>query len=566
MPKVFVSYRRSDSQERAHRIADWLVLKYGQENVFLDADTIDIGVPFADVIKQHLRSADVVLIIIGHQWVDEIERRYDPSNPLHDFVLLEVYGALEITKKRNALIIPVLLERSVNIDVNRLPNMIKSLTQLNYAYVRGTDFHSDMERLRKRIDGHTLEPTPLTKQAKPFTPIIIGVVVILVMIGIVGMVLSSSAPSLTQTPTSQAIVQVASDEATVTDILEPIMTDEPTLDAEAIAEQVFSEQQTVVATQWTKTPTLDITSTVFVLLTQWAGETATRQFSDATGTATFTPSDTSTDTPKPTLPPDSLELAMQRAQEGVSSNEEWEASYPEGFMQEFDGVPMILAPKGCFMMGYKDGYVSEQPVHEQCIENPFWIDKYEVTQAQFAHFGGTQVNTSRFLGDNRPIERVTWFEARNFCELRGGRLPTEVEWEYTARGPDGLLYPWGNTWITSNAIWNRTDLQGTANVGSVPTGASWLNVLDMSGNVWEWTSSLFESYPYDANDGRERDSGNRTNLLTVLRGGSWDNSGRDGSIKDDGSIYLLRTTYRYGGYPAGWSGGVVRFGFRCIRT
>lgn len=73
MPKIFVSYRRVDSEERAHRIADWLIKNYyDKEDVFIDIEAIDVGLPFAEVIQQGIRDADVVLVIIGNQWVDEL--------------------------------------------------------------------------------------------------------------------------------------------------------------------------------------------------------------------------------------------------------------------------------------------------------------------------------------------------------------------------------------------------------------------------------------------------------------------------------------------------------------
>ena len=82
-----------------------------------------------------------------------------------------------------------------------------------------------------------------------------------------------------------------------------------------------------------------------------------------------------------------------------------------------------------------------------------------------------------------------WDEAYDFCVLRKGHLPTETEWEYAARGPDELIFPWGNDWNPRNAIWSGNNVSQTSNVGSVPAGASWVGVLDMSGNVWEWTDS-----------------------------------------------------------------------------
>ena len=221
--------------------------------------------------------------------------------------------------------------------------------------------------------------------------------------------------------------------------------------------------------------------------------------------------------------------------------------------RDFDGVTMVLVPAGCFQMGSDDGGSEERPVHEQCFDQPFWIDKYEVTQAQFARLGGTQADPPWFSGDDRPAELITWFEARDFCALRGGRLPSEAEWEYAARGPDNLVYPWGNIWNEDNAVWNRDISEGTENVGSIPAGISWVGAQDMSGNVWEWTNSLYEDYPYDADDGRERDTGNNTDIMRVLRGGSSLSRNSDSQ----------RAPNRGSNFPDVAS---VDFGFRCARS
>ena len=113
--------------------------------------------------------------------------------------------------------------------------------------------------------------------------------------------------------------------------------------------------------------------------------------------------------------------------------------------------------------------------------------------------------------DNQPIENVTWIGAHDYCAWRDARLPTEAEWEYAARGPDGLFYPWGNEYISANLLLSSSVQM--PDVGSIPRGASWVGALDMSGSLYEWTNSLYRPYPYDPNDGREAgledDFGNR---------------------------------------------------------
>lgn len=236
--------------------------------------------------------------------------------------------------------------------------------------------------------------------------------------------------------------------------------------------------------------------------------------------------------PAPTTIPTLDPAALTLAQTGVSHNADWTP-----LIQSFNGVDMVLVPAGCFMMGSTDQqidatlamceaanvpcerswFADEQPVAKQCFSTPFWIDRYEVTNAQFSQLGGQATRSSASTGDNHPRERITWAEASQFCTLRDARLPTENEWEYAARGPDSLLYPWGDQFVSENAVYLGNSDEGAAEVGSRPDGISWVGAYDLSGNVSEWVSSLYIPYPYTSEDGRESDEeGNR-----VLRGGSW---------------------------------------------
>ena len=236
----------------------------------------------------------------------------------------------------------------------------------------------------------------------------------------------------------------------------------------------------------------------------------------------------------------------------VTKNADWKAQD-----QSFDGVEMVLVPPGCFDMGSFNGQANEKPITKTCFNDPFWIDKTAVTQSQFDHFGGKAAKSSYFRGNNRPVEQITWFEARDFCAKRGGRLPTEAEREYAARGPDDLGYPWGNDLLATNgtdlvnqnSVYVANSNGQTADVGS-KSGASWIGALDMIGNVQEWTSSLYQPYPYNAQDGRE--NGTDTSNARVLRGASWSST-----------LAFLSATNRVYDSP---TTAINYYGFRCARS
>jgi len=220
-------------------------------------------------------------------------------------------------------------------------------------------------------------------------------------------------------------------------------------------------------------------------------------------------------------------------------------------IRNFAAVPMVLVPPGCFMMGSdptKDPQAQsdEEPQTKICFAQPFWLDETPVTQAQFKLFGGEAAHASYFSGDNRPVESITWFEATDFCAKRGTRLPTEAEYEYAARGPDDLIDAWGNNFDANEVVYDGNSGGQRAEVGSKPLGKSWVGALDMSGNVWEWTSSIYKPYPYNATDGR--DNNGDTNSARVLRGGSWFNSYSFYSRAADRHWYLPSFEINYNGF------------------
>jgi formylglycine-generating enzyme required for sulfatase activity len=189
------------------------------------------------------------------------------------------------------------------------------------------------------------------------------------------------------------------------------------------------------------------------------------------------------------------------------------------------GARMVRIPAGMFQMGSNDGSYDEKPVHSVTLTS-FEMDVTEVTVAEYqacvqakkagdaqgceAADTGVNCNSGKPGREQHPVNCVDWNQATGYCKWAGKRLPTEEEWEYAARGMDGRVYPWGNEQPTNQLCWDRSD--GTCPVGSYPKGASPFGVLDMAGNVWEWTETEYcDSYVVSKKCTNAR----------VVRGGSW---------------------------------------------
>lgn len=263
-----------------------------------------------------------------------------------------------------------------------------------------------------------------------------------------------------------------------------------------------------------------------------------------------------------------------------------------------DRMVMVCIPPGIFPMGISkcDFVGCEKEVNGGSVSLPgYWIDRTEVTNAMFQEFvsqtgyitGAQQSGASEVYGllapvfganwrtpqggdssittkANHPVVQMNWYSADAYCKWSGGRLPGEAEWEKAARGSDGRLWPWGNA-LPSDKLMNaadrnvpepqsRTDqddgFRYTSPVGAFPNGQSPYGLMDMAGNAWEWTRSIYRDYPYRSDDGREIKNAPAKDDRMVLRGGCW--------FDDYGS---LRSTMRFGGPPERSTDGT---GFRCV--
>ena len=307
-------------------------------------------------------------------------------------------------------------------------------------------------------------------------------------------------------------------------------------------------------------PAISITPSAHATLSPTPSKTNFWKIVTPTLTPTPTPSLSPTISLTPILRND---LAKTREKDGMEMVYVPAGEFIVGSSQEDIDALMRNTCPDCNPYGFED----EMPKHSVYLDG-FWIDKYEVTNQQFSVFvkdSGYETDAEKagystlyLLGKGwqlinganwqhpqgpgstihdlmqHPVVHVSQHDAQAYCEWVGGRLPTEAEWEKAARGPNGRIYPWGNEFDSSyanvddetiateaqvNCGSNGCDgFEQTSPVGSFPKDASVYGVMDMAGNVLEYTNSFFKEYPYDPEDGRE--DPNEDGIL-VLRGGSW---------------------------------------------
>jgi len=270
------------------------------------------------------------------------------------------------------------------------------------------------------------------------------------------------------------------------------------------------------------------------------------------------------------------------------------ASLGDTWTRPADGMVMVYVPGGEFQMGSDDDEVdaalemcqayyvppcerawfeNEQPVHPVVLDG-FWLDPTEVTNAQYRRCVEAGACSSpkqsdsdtrqAYYGDSAyddyPVVQVTWGQGDAYCRWAGGRLPTEAEWEWAARGPEGRRYPWGEEYdgtrlnscdVNCGYEWAEDAFDDgygdTAPVGSYPDGASWCGALDLAGNVWEWTADWYGEY---STERQSNPAGPSSGTSRALRGDA-----------ADGTRAVSRAAARHGMKP----GRAYEYtGFRCV--
>jgi len=270
-----------------------------------------------------------------------------------------------------------------------------------------------------------------------------------------------------------------------------------------------------------------------------------------TETATPEPTDTATspqptDTPRPTDSPTAelTETTAPETAQPTNTPEPTATSAPPPTsmvltLAEGVQIELLRIPAGPFLMGSdpaKDPQADddEKPQHTLTLPD-YDLAKTPVTNAQYEAFvrsTGHGAPNSWAEGkppqgkENHPVANVDWNDALAFCRWASDvsgydvQLPSEAQWEKGARGSDGRIYPWGDDWDAARCNTSESGAGGTTPVDRYPQGASPYGLLDMAGNVWEWTRSVYMAYPYRPEEREREDLAAGPERPRVLRGGS----------------------------------------------
>ena len=234
---------------------------------------------------------------------------------------------------------------------------------------------------------------------------------------------------------------------------------------------------------------------------------------------------------------------------------------------------MVLISEGHYVMGSHKSLIElnpgdlfstdrhalgpENPAHNVEIDS-FYIDTHEVSHGNYMEFVKTNKakkplfwNNPNFNNEKQPVVGISWKEAQSYCTWKGGRLPTEAEWEKASRGKRSVDYPWGNEPPDSTKLNFNQEIKKTTPIGSYEAGKSDYGVYDLAGNVSEWIYDwhLAEFYLFSP---KRNPTGPKKGQYKVIRGGNWRNNPED-----------VKMVYRNATIPS------IRkktLGFRCARS
>ncbi|MCB9436789.1 MAG: SUMF1/EgtB/PvdO family nonheme iron enzyme [Anaerolineales bacterium] len=522
--RLFVNYRRADNAQYVETLRTHFMYRYGRENVFMDFDSIPPFTHFADFIREQVRAVDALVMIIGPRWVELLQDKAAKHEP--DYVLVELEEAVQ----HNKVVAPILIQDTPFPPKHVIPAFLQPVFDaVNIPSLRpGLDTLNNIDRLTAALEAEVKKQgKQRTIQQQTTTPPTVSFDIHAAFGHYFEAEARGDYPAALVwiekiRHSGKTIPPFFTIDAYETTLRQRIKAEEEERRRREVADYLYGFIRQMVKY---KRPATEINKA-------FAEVWAVYPDYDPDGLKPKAP---------PTKPAPTLADANAAVQNIIGAPFEW-----------------CEVPAGPFLMGSdrkKDEAARdrEPDLHEVTLPT-FWIAKYPITYSQFQTF----VEANDGIKDDRwwqglaagteerklaqpsweiakhPRETVSWYEAMAFCRWLshrlGGeyaidkvaewavRLPIEAEWEKAARGTDGRIYPWGDTFDKAKCNTNASGIGKTTPVDQYPQGASPYGVLDMSGNVWEWCLSEWTD-PYEHHLSQEINISNTSSR--VLRGGSW---------------------------------------------
>jgi formylglycine-generating enzyme required for sulfatase activity len=475
---IFVSYRRDDSSGHAGRLFDKLVARFGNDRIFMDIDTIEPGEDFVTVIESAVASCDILIAVIGRNWLSGRSGATGRLNDPNDFVRVEIAAALA----RNIRVIPVLVQKATMPTRQDLPPDLANLARRNAVELSDLRWQNDVEQLMCVMDrvltkrqeekaeevarqaGEQRQSGEKEKREQPVK-------------------VEKQRPAAAAEEKFCAEEEEQSQQAEYHET-EPVVFQPPS-NAILLAVPVRRLKLYVISAG------LALLAVVAVVWLLW--QRPTREQPTATQNPTFA------DVP---------------VEQPVT---------PGPVIRNQIGMELVYLPPGSFIMG-SNAESRALPKHRVTITNGFYIGKYEVTQAQWRAVMGN--NPSHSIGENLPVESVSWNDAVDFVTKLSARndrytyrLPSEAEWEYACRAGNLGEYAGDADAMGWYGHHGEDDTDHLHPVGKKQPNA--FGLFDMHGNVSEWCQDeLHDSYEGAPADGSAWVS-NSTTSWRIRRGGSW---------------------------------------------
>ncbi|MBL1136878.1 MAG: SUMF1/EgtB/PvdO family nonheme iron enzyme [Chloroflexi bacterium] len=497
--KLFVNYRRADNADFVQHMRTWFMIRYGRENVFMDFDTIPEFARFEDFIREKVREADAVVAVIGPQWLKLMQDKAAAGKP--DYVRIELEEAL----KHGKVIAPICIKDASVPDETLIPPSLRPIFDRNIAQLRdGSDILERIDRITHSLETQiaaqglarvVIEPTT---EAAPKADTFIGVYDAFdyfleaeqshdwpKALGWIAKIREMGV---------NVPVDLGQREAR---ILETLRIEEEKRRRREMADYLYGfarrmkkrglpaeEIWDVLVQVWQVEPDYDPDDLGGKLVAQVAPQPPKVDFSKA-------------------------------VRDVIGGPFEW-IDILGGVVELEDGMGNFTIPDFAIakypvtnkqyqtFVDAKDGYT-----------NTKWWDYSEFAQA-WRKEHQSPANTA-FAGDDLPRTDVCWYDAIAFCRWLEQRtqqkilLPTDQQWQRAAIGDTGWQYPWGNEPPDKDRCNFARNVGQTTPVTQYPKGASHFGIMDMSGNVWEWCLTEFDTDSININ----------TNSPRVVRGGSW---------------------------------------------